>query len=61
MPETKYYVVTETRRIRVWANDEVSAAKVAANHFYPDAPGYIVVGEALGLIEFVETTVKKEQ
>ena len=33
MPEIKYYVVTETRRVEVTANDAVDAARLASAAF----------------------------
>lgn len=73
MPQTKYYVVTQTREVKVTANSEVDAVRISAMalsygqnadngiRFPESAAGIMqgVWGNTTSPIEVIETIVKK--
>lgn len=66
MPEIKYYEVEQTRTVKVWANDEVAAAQLAAHMFFTNQgvehvnqPN--VAGAVLGNITITNVNISREQ
>lgn len=66
MPAIKYYEVTQTRKVRVAANDIQGAAIIADREFVkedknpPIVPEGEVWGHAAGSIEIINIDIRKE-